>query len=399
MFGENVTEPMAGPLNHPIGRRFVLTLASIGLFLGVIACGTEVAPPNVGDAATPIPATATPEPYLKLPDGWTRTQVRAGFLGRYTNNPLVGFTIDLPPGWIVGESWPWPVEGVINGWIAAPPRIPSAGWPRLFYQIGYKSEQEVAALEEGPGYEITELEVLGAKVTVRLPTIDPQENRARYDAHYERIPGAPEGVVAPRLDITGSRNSYGFDDMDLLGHVLRSVRYAALPSLPDTPIPDAIAFDDWVRKVAGSDGEIADVYLGGSFSLRLPPGWTTVERNGVDGVIGEIAGDGIELTYYNPMGLSAGRPPSPTGVSQQTPPHVAWEERVDDLVISLVRPMSAVPDRLATTGVTFWPFVDGGASFPFSNSTQMSVSGKGLDGDQQETVLAIFRTIQLVRND
>ena len=187
--------------------------------------------------------------------------------------------------------------------------------------------------------------------------------------------------------------------MDILGHVLRSVRYAALPSLPDTPTPDAVAADNWVRKVAGADGDFIEAYLGGSFSLRLPPGWTTVERNGVDGVIGEIAGDGIQLTYYNPMGLSSGGAPSPSGGSHQSPPHVAWEERVDDLVISLVRPMSPDPDRLAATGATFWPFVDGGGPGPYSNSIQMSVIGRGLDGDQQETVLAILRTIQLVRND
>jgi|AP95_1055475.scaffolds.fasta_scaffold137160_2 hypothetical protein len=188
MFGARATEPMARPLRHPIGRRLVLTLVSIGLLLGATACGSGVAPSDVADAATPIPATATPEPYLTLPDGWTRTQVRAGFLGRYTNNPLVGFTIDLPPGWIVGESWPWPVEGVINGGIAAPPRNPSGAWPRLSYRIGYQPEQEVQALDEEPGYEITKLEVLGVKVAVRLPTMDPQENRARYDAYYERTP-------------------------------------------------------------------------------------------------------------------------------------------------------------------------------------------------------------------
>ncbi|MCH7593306.1 MAG: hypothetical protein IIB27_02230 [Chloroflexi bacterium] len=371
-------------------RRVLSALTLLGLFLVATACGLEPAPSDSGGAPTPIPSTATPEPTPEIPDGWNRTQVRAGFLGRYTNTPLIGFTIDLPPGWIVGESWPWHGEDVINGWIAAPPTTSQRSWSTLTYHIGFKPESAAQALTEDPRYVITQTEVLGVKMAVRVAAPDAEKGN-NFAAYYERIPGAPDGVIAPRLDMQWSSSDFGFDHPELLTRVLRSVRYAELPSLPDIPVPVVVASGDWVRKIAGSDGGEADVYLGGSFSLLLPPGWTTTERQGVDGVIGAISGDGIELFYYNPMGLSAGGPSS--GGPDQPPQHVAWEEQVDGLVISLVRPASPIPDQLAKTGVTIWPFIDGGGSHPYGESFQMSVSVRGLDGDQQETLLAILRTI------
>ena len=371
-------------------RRVLSALTLLGLFLVATACGLEPAPADSGGAPTPIPSTATPEPTPEIPDGWSRTQVRDGLLGRHTATPLVGFTIDLPPDWKAGESW---ARGdILEGWIAAPPNALVGWWPTFWYRIGADPQDEVQALKEDPRYEITELELNGVKLAVRVAA--PEATRGtQFGAYYEQIPGAPDGVTAPRLDIGVWVR--GFDDPELLGQVLRSVLYAAIPTLPGTPDPGMVAGTDWVRTIAGSDSVEINAVSAGSFSLRLPPGWTTTERRGIDSTIGTISGDGIQLIYNNPMGLYDAR--DQEAVSGEAPPHVFWEELIDGLLLSLVRPASPEPDPLATTGVMIRPYIDSDDSS--LASIRLSVAATGLNGDEQETALVILRTIQGVKDD
>ena len=377
--------------DRTFGRKPYAAVFLLGLMLVAVACGSEVAPPDSSDAPTPIPATATPDPNSDalLPDDWIRTQVRAGLIGRHTSNPLVGFTIVLPPEWVVGESWA--DQDITNGWFAAPPTTAQGGWHSISYSIGYDPNRPAQALNEDPRYQITEFEILGVKAAFRFGAPGGEKVK-RFDAYFERIPGAPDGVVAPRLDLRWSTSDFGFEDSEQLEQVLRSIRYEELTSLPDTPTPAVTASNDWVRKIAGEDGGDDEVFYGGSFSLRLPPGWTTTERNGVDGAIGTIVGDGIRLSYNNPMPIPVNRPPS--SGSHSNPTYFAWEEFNDGLVIALVRPVSPIPDHAATTGVMIHPFYEGPEAGFYTKYIKMSVLGKGLDGDQQETELAIFRTIE-----
>ena len=388
--------------DRPFGRIPYAAVFLLGLVLVAVACGSEVAPADSGDAPMPIPATPTPEPDSDalLPDDWVRTQVRAGLIGRHTQNPLVGFTIALPPEWLVGESWA--DEDVTKGWIAAPSTTALGLWAFTSYNIRYDAKSSPQALKEDPRYQVTEFEILGVKAAFRLGAPG-GEKVNRHDAYFERIPGTPDGVVAPRLELSWRASHFDPGDTEILGQVLRSIRYEELKSLPDIPVPVVTPSEDWVRKIAGSDGGDDDVFYGGSFSLRLPPGWTTTERRGIDGAIGRIAGEGIELVYNNPMSIPTTSPPSsgPYGEPPHysDPPYFAWEEFNDGLVISLVRPVSPIPDDSATTGVMIHPFYDGPEAGYYTKFIKMSVLGKGLDGDQQDLVLAILRTIQVVRND
>ena len=385
-----MSEHRASPSDRIFSRKPYGAIFLSGLILAAIACGSDVGPTSSGEPRTGILATAIVEPTLTIPDGWSRTQVRDGLLGRHTATPLVGFTIDLPPDWKAGESW---ARGdILEGWIAAPPNALVDWWPTFWYRIGADPQDEVQALKEDPRYEITELELNGVKLAVRVAA--PEATRGtQFGAYYEQIPGAPDGVTAPRLDIGVWVR--GFDDPELLGQVLRSVLYAAIPTLPGTPDPGMVAGTDWVRTIAGSDSVEINAVSAGSFSLRLPPGWTTTERRGTDSTIGAISGDGIQLIYNNPMGLYDAR--DQEAVSGEAPPHVFWEELIDGLLLSLVRPASPEPDPLATTGVMIRPYIDSDdASLA---SIRLSVAATGLNGDEQETALAILRTIQVVKDD
>lgn len=386
-------ERLGNPVNNAPGsiwRRPALTLGLLGVSLAAIACGSEGRPTSSGEPPAGIPATARVEPTPEIPDGWTRVQVRDGFLGRYAATPLVGFTIDLPPDWKAGESW---ARGdILEGWIAAPPNALVDWWPTFWYRIGADPQDEVQALKEDPRYEITELELNGVKVAVRVAASEATRG-TQFGAYYEQIPGAPDRVTAPRLDIGVWVR--GFDDPELLGQILRSVLYEAIPTLPDTPDPGMVAGTDWIRTIAGSDSEEINAISAGSFSLRLPPGWTTTERRGIDSTIGAISGDGIQLIYNNPMSLFDAR--DQAAVSGEAPEHVFWEELVDGLLLSLVRPVSPEPDDLGTTGVMIRPFIDGDDAS--AASMRLSVLATGLSGEQQEMALAILRTIQVVDTD
>jgi hypothetical protein len=388
MFGARATEPMARPLRHLIGRGFVLTFTSIGLLLGAIACGSEVAPSDVGDAASPIPATATPEPYVTLPDGWTRTQVSAGFLVRFTTNPLASFTIALPPGWSAGESRP--SGDLLTGWIAAPLIEPTGKVPVMSFLIGSGPARQLERIKEDRRYEVTELEIGGVSVVLRLAAPDAIDEGPQIGAFYEHIPGAPDEIVAPSLDIEG--DSRGFDDQELLGQILRSVRYSELSSLPDRPVADEIDTSDWVRSEARTDAQ-STFFGAGNFSLLLPPGWTTTEDWSIDSASGTISGDGIKLSYDFLGGVMD--PDGPGSIAKGLPRHIVWEEQVDGVFFSFIRPESSEPDSRAVTGAAI--LLPGHRDDGTLGGFWLPISGSGLNSEQQEHALAVLRSIRGVQ--
>lgn len=341
--------------------------------------------------SSPETMRATPSSAIRgLPNDWSTTQVRTGMLGQHTATPSLGFTIDLPPGWIVGERWP--EDGNFFGWLSAPPVTEHDERSTLSYTIGRNPNSSIDALREDPRYEITELEILGARVVFKIATSGPDKG-VRNLAYYEQIPGAPVGVTAPRLDISWTPANFGLDGRDLLEQILKSIRYKELTSLPDIPPTGFVAPENWARKVAGADSDDPDAYLGGAFSLRLPPGWTAIERRGIDFIVGEIAGDGIKLAYLNPSHGSPDNPPSTD--SPTAPRHLAWEEVHDGVMLSMFRPVPPDLDQLGKTGVMFRPFVDGPLVGPYASLLKMTIAAEGLSEDQQELVLAIFRTLKV----
>ncbi len=48
----------------------------------------------------------SPTPDIDVPEGWKREEARTGLIGRDIEYWDLGFTIDLPSGWIVEEVWP-----------------------------------------------------------------------------------------------------------------------------------------------------------------------------------------------------------------------------------------------------------------------------------------------------
>jgi hypothetical protein len=373
-------------LGLKLWRRSLLALALSVAYVIVIACGSEAAPSDVGDAATPSPATATTESNLKLPDGWTRTQVRAGVLGRFTNNPLASFTIDLPPGWNAGESRP--SGDILTGWIAAPLIETTGKVPVMRFLIGSGPGRTLERIKEDSRYEVTELEIEGVSVVLRLAAPDAIDEGPQIGAFYEHIPGAPYGVVAPSLDIDG--DSRGFDDQELLGQILRTVRYFELSSLPDRPVADEVDTSDWVRSEARTDAQSTGA---GNFSLLLPPGWTTTEDWSIDSAIGTISGDGIKLSYDFLGGVMD--PDGPGSIAKGLPRHIVWEEQTDGVFFSFTRPVSPEPDpRAVTSAAIFLPrYRDDGTLGGFS----LPISGTGLNAEQQVLALAVLRSIRGVQ--
>ena len=121
----------------------------------------------------------------------------------------------------------------------------------------------------------------------------------------------------------------------------------------------------------------------GGFSLRLPQGWQLNELQGIDSYVGEIIWDGGRLTfdfgwYSNSL------------VDDDDPQYIVTYEEIGGRRAKLVLPR-AEGDELIT-GVYFEDFDGSNLDIPSQNRLQ--ISGVGLTPDQQETALAVFRTIR-----
>ena len=121
----------------------------------------------------------------------------------------------------------------------------------------------------------------------------------------------------------------------------------------------------------------------GGFSLRLPKGWQLNELQGIDSYVGEIIGGGGRLIfdfgwYSNSL------------VDDDDAQYIVTYEEIGGRRAKLVRPR-AEGDGLIT-GVYFEDFDGSDLDIPSQNRLQ--ISGVGLTPDQQETALAVFRTIR-----
>jgi hypothetical protein len=275
----------------------------------------------------------------------------------------------------------------LTGWIAAPLIETTGKVPQMRFLIGSGPRRTLERIKEDSRYEVTELEIEGVSVVLRLAAADAIDEAPQIGAFYEYIPGAPDGIVAPSLDIDG--DSRGFDDQELLGEILRTVRYSELSSLPGRPVAAEIDTSDWVRSAARTDTQNSG-WGAGNFSLLLPPGWTTTEAWSIDSAIGTISGDGIKLAYDFLGGVMD--PDGPGSISKELSRHVVWEEQIDGVFFSFVRPASSESDPRAVMGAAiFLPrYRDDGTLGGF----WLSISGGGLNAEQQEIALAVLRSIR-----
>ena len=307
----------------------------------------------------------------ELPDGWTRTQVRGDVLATPERNGGVSFTIDLPPGWEAGETWPG-ANGA-RGWIAGPVHREDGARAFLTYGIGDGFKYDVDQMSADGKHDITFPVIEGEEAILHLAKPFAVDLGPQVGIYFKHIPGTPSGADTPSLSIEG--DSRGFEP-ELLGKVLTSVRYTEFaPALQNIPQPEVVTGHGWVRTPARTD-----FY---TFTMLLPPGWEFVELQGIDTLVGQLT-NGEVVLYYD-FGGFAGIPYSPQYVVRDgghTIPHLMWAEEIGRDKFFLVKPESDEPDDRGVTGV-------------FTTlKTNLSFSGVGLDGEQQEIVLAMFRTLE-----
>ena len=94
----------------------------------------------------------SPTPDIDVPDGWRREEARSGLIGRDIEYWDLGFTIDLPAGWIVEEVWP--NDDHPTGVLIGDQDSDRSAKQQLFYVIGVESEVERRSLSQDPGYRI-----------------------------------------------------------------------------------------------------------------------------------------------------------------------------------------------------------------------------------------------------
>ena len=145
---------------------------------------------------------------------------------------------------------------------------------------------------------------------------------------------------------------------------LRGVRPSSVQPAPD-----------W--RVVGAPGRPGQPVL----SLQMPPGWELNELQGIDSPVGEVTGDGARLTFdYRVFPWSL----DPAGYPAHT--YIVAYQRVGGFDATLF--ISTTPGE-GFTGVYFPDL--GGLSF--------HLVGEDLTPEQQETAIAIFRSMRLLGHE
>lgn len=339
--------------------KYVIASVMLIVFILVVACDDSM---------------AKNEDIRPLPDGWSRVQVREGFAARDHEHALVGFTVDLPPGWSAGETWPF--EGP-SGWIAGSERDEHTLPLLLRFTIDIDLDERTAGYVNRSRYDISRPVIEGQEALFFLA----EDESISYEigAYFDHIPGAPEGVTAPSLRISGT--NHRTENMETVRDVLMSIRYRALDNLPDLPKPRVERGIDWNTYVAETRQP--------RFTIDLPPGWEKIDAASFDSFAGRFEGDGIRIgfDYGNVVGV-----PYDPSIMVRNPefdqPHVIWEEILDGNKVWLVKPVSPVPHEDGITGA----YASAEDGF-YGGSRQVELFAHGLNGGEQELALAILRTV------
>lgn len=279
---------------------------------------------------------------IALPEGWWLTE-------RFTADPS-----DAAAGQIWNSGGPVVEYGALSG----PPELP----------INVQRRPHVVTQERDGGVETMVFE----------PAPDATGAGYQTGILFVDLPGTPDG--ASTLPLVLSSLPGRPEVQNLVLDVARTVRFAPPPTSPRLAEPAVTPGPDWTR-VDARTGLASTA----NFSLRLPPGWTVEERIGIDTLTGSIQGDGIEI-YYD-FGEIAGTPEAAqAGIFH-------WQEDADGEVIHLFR-RTDEPNHvvyLFGTGAYF-PLLPGSGAD--SKRFPLYIAAAGLDRGQQETVLAILRTIR-----
>ena len=318
-----------------------------------------------------------------LPDGWSRVQVREGFVSRDSED---GFVIDLPPGWSAGESWPGS-KGP-SGWIAGSVEDDRRPVPLLEFFMNRGKRRDLEELLTDESVIVTQPVVEGVEAILYLAKENDYYDGPQMGIYFDRIPGAPRGEDASSLVIWGQ--SRGFVDAELAEQVLTSIRYRKFNDFPELPEHVLSPSNEWKRVPVRTDYP--------TFTVQLPPGWVSNNLQGADSLVGELVGDGVRLVYD--FGVYGGRPYDANWANRDGGwgAHRIWEEEFNDIDFSFVRPLGVSTDLISMTGV--FAKLNELADAEQKQVTMYSrVDGTDEDfieltTDQQEIALAIFRTIE-----
>ncbi len=138
-----------------------------------------------------------------------------------------------------------------------------------------------------------------------------------------------------------------------------------------------------VRPQVPADWHLAKVPSGEPrFSLWLPSGWQLNELQGIDSIVGEIVGEGVWL------GFDFGWYSSSLAGDADALHAVTYEE-IGGRLAKLVQPKAM---KEGGVGVYFEDFDGTGedSSPPF----RLTIGGRGLTPEQQETAFTIFRSVR-----
>jgi hypothetical protein len=88
-------------------------------------------------------------------------------------------------------------------------------------------------------------------------------------------------------------------------------------------------------------------------------------------------------------------PDRPGSIAKGLPRHIVWEEQVDGVFFSFIRPESSEPDSRAVTGAAI--LLPGHRDDGTLGGFWLPISGSGLNSEQQEHALAVLRSIRGVQ--
>jgi len=320
-----------------------------------------------------------------LPDGWSRVQVREGYLARDNAD---GFTIDLPSGWSTGESWA--EQGWPTGWITALREDEEQPLPQLYFRIGGSIRSDLERLLANKSVGVTQPVVEDQPMVLYIEGAPDFYERSAIGAFYEHIPGGPKGTEAPSMSIWG--RSSGFASPDIVEQVLTSIRYKSFGDFQELPKKVVVPDEDWKRVPARPSWP--------TFTVRLPTGWEPIALQGLDAAPGEFRGDDFILWYeYGSHGRQLNIPNMANHEGDRAP-HMIWTEKIGDVEVSFVKPLRSNPGEITMTSglakIMLQPNLWDEPTEVEIHSYRESSDGDriGLTEEQQEIALAIFRTIE-----
>ena len=193
---------------------------------------------------------------------------------------------------------------------------------------------------------------------------------------HEKIPEWPEPTTAPESTATPQVEREPTPPPS--GTTTPTATTGPAPPLGP---PDTGPAEDWTRHSARNRGG------GEVFSLMLPPGWELATANGIDSFVGEIRGDGVLLRFD--LGWYSHEP------KPERDPHneyVVLQENIGGnsakLVLAADPPEERKENYWAVTAVYF---------SHLDENNRFVMAGEGLTRSQQETALAVFRSIRMNR--